>query len=503
MSLKFAGAKVGDEALALDQADAEELEVLALPVAEFAPCEVGVVENRVETFCGSVVGIIIARGIKERSFEANPVAVDGEFERGHLGVDILRCSRDRVHAVSANSPVEGIRDVDPSDMPLPCHPEVIGFDAVWLVDADGIGTSQEVVLVEVEGGLVVVVVKAQFCRVAWEDEVLAIVVGDEDVLMSVVEGVEKAVGVFLDVVEEDQVELISVGEPGPEETNAAVGVAEDEAAEVAVEVLVSCPDGHEVVVGAEVCQFVFEEVFLEGDVIVDASRPFADIGVYDGQFIGIEIVEVEDGSEAKLPVGGFEGGVAVEEVEAEFEEVGRKVLVWVAEEIFLVGMSRTFEGSRRDGELSIFLDRLELCGEVHEDVLADDRVVPFEDVLVVRVVPVPFFIRVIDVRIFPAFVAVPWWITSAPAIIDGDKVGRVLLFGRENAGRTCEAVGGVEGNGEGRVIEEATVGFVRFLIGLHQVAERTFENGGSREGMKEDLAGDCRVVWDDRIFERA
>ena len=69
---------------------------------------------------------------------------------------------------------------------------------------------------------VVVVVKAELGRVAGPDEVLAVVVGDEDVLLAVLEGVQGAVGVLLGLAEVGDVELVAVTEVRAEQADRAL-----------------------------------------------------------------------------------------------------------------------------------------------------------------------------------------------------------------------------------------------------------------------------------------
>ena len=74
--------------------------------------------------------------------------------------------------------------------------------------------------------------------------------------------VEAAVGVLLQPVEEGQVVLVAVGRVVAEEADAEVGVAEDEAAEVADERLRAGADRDEVVVRREVAQLPLVEELL-------------------------------------------------------------------------------------------------------------------------------------------------------------------------------------------------------------------------------------------------
>src|SRR5258706_8152307 len=67
LALRFAGAQIRNETAALFEIHerASEVKALASPVAERAACEVGVVEDCVKTVRVTVLGVIIAGGVKE------------------------------------------------------------------------------------------------------------------------------------------------------------------------------------------------------------------------------------------------------------------------------------------------------------------------------------------------------------------------------------------------------------------------------------------------------
>ena len=61
-----------------------------------------------------------------------------------------------------------------------------------------------------KGGLIVIVVYAALDCITRPDEILAEVVGDQDLLATIIECVQAAVGILLRLAKEDQVELIAV-----------------------------------------------------------------------------------------------------------------------------------------------------------------------------------------------------------------------------------------------------------------------------------------------------
>ena len=81
--------------------------------------------------------------------------------------------------------------------------------------------------------------------------------------MAVVERVQQAVGVLLRLAEKAMLNWSRLALPRAEQPDRAVGVAEDEAAKVAVEGLGADPDRDEVVVGADVGQLALDEPLLQ------------------------------------------------------------------------------------------------------------------------------------------------------------------------------------------------------------------------------------------------
>src|SRR5713226_3368984 len=101
--------------------------------------------------------------------------------------------------------------------------------------------------------------EAHFRRIAGEDEVLPEIVGDDNVLVALMERIQSAVGVFLQLSEPNQVELIAIGVQGAEQAHAAVYVVEQETAEIALEGLRTDTQRYEVVIGAEISELGLHE----------------------------------------------------------------------------------------------------------------------------------------------------------------------------------------------------------------------------------------------------
>ena len=230
-----AGPQVGIDAQEVLEVGTEQFDLLADPEAELTPGKLRVVDDAVEPAPLVIVDVVVARGVEGRRAKSNPVGGIGEFDGSHRRPDIdgLECLR--VERVVADHVVERTRDVELVDVTVVGEPEVAGVHFVGLGEPDRIGTHEKTVLVVLDAGLVVVVMKARLHRMAGPDEVLAIVVGDEDVLAAVIEGVEKTVGVLFPLVEDGDIELIAVCLPRSKEADRTVQVAEDETPEIARE----------------------------------------------------------------------------------------------------------------------------------------------------------------------------------------------------------------------------------------------------------------------------
>ena len=84
-----------------------------------------------------------------------------------------------------------------------------------------------------------------------------------------------------------------------------------------------------------------------------------------------------------------------------------------------------------------------MCGDVEKRVLAEDRIITLEDVLVVRIEPAAGLIRVIVGERVAVAVSVPGRVADSPAILDRDEMVRFLVFRRHHAGRPGVADRGV------------------------------------------------------------
>ena len=380
-----------------------------------------------------------------------------------------------VEAVPSGDVIESVTDVDAPDMAIACEAEIVGIDLMRAEDTDRVWSDEEVIAVEFDAGLIVVVVEAELCGVAWEQEVLAEVVEDESVLVAVIKGIKEAVGFLFGLIKPNDVELIAVGEPRAEESDGAVGISEDKASKVAYERLRAGTNGEEIVVGAEVSEFCFDEPFFQCGVESRAGRTTADVGVDNSEFVDVEVVKVEHGGNADLPVEGFESGITVGEVKLEFEVVDEEVLFGITVEFCLSRVGGAFERRCGDGCMAKFMEHEVDSGDIQKRVLSDDGVVTFEDILVVGVPPIACFPWLIDAPGVRFAVALPVREACAPAVFDGDEVKGLLAFAGANSG------------GSGVSARRANEGFDE--VGCGWRGQEFFGNLIRRIGWLEDVGG--------------
>jgi len=232
LAFGFAGAKVGDEGVALFQADsrAREVEALVDIPAKRTTDEEGMVDDGIEAASDVVGGVAIAAGIEAGEFEADPIAIVAEFESGHLGVDGNLLAGEGVEFVTTENLIEGVGEIPASDVAIARPAEVEGFDIVACGTAfigEGIAAcgncskrfwaSEKADFVIVRAPAVEVHVETGLGGVAFPEEILAVEIGDEDLLVSGIESIEIGVGVLFPHVEKGEIVLEAI----------VVGVAEN------------------------------------------------------------------------------------------------------------------------------------------------------------------------------------------------------------------------------------------------------------------------------------
>src|SRR3954464_5095029 len=184
-----------------------EPQSLAVPQAELAAGKARDVEDRVEPVRLVIVGVAVARCDEGRALDADPVLVERHFERAHLRVDVDALRRDRIVRLVPEGLIKRVAHVEPAEMAVARHPQVVTVDFVGADDADRRRPHQESVRVVVQFAVVAIGVKAERLRVSGRQEILDVDVPDVDLRAAAMRLVEAAVGIFFEQVERGRVEL--------------------------------------------------------------------------------------------------------------------------------------------------------------------------------------------------------------------------------------------------------------------------------------------------------
>jgi hypothetical protein len=144
LPLELAAAEVGHEAHAVDEVDAEQLDLLPLPVAELAAGEVGVVEDGVKAGRFTIVGSKSAYARNEVTSATTEDAIEIRLQRGAaISGRVLRAAGDRIERVPADDVVAGLADVDPVDVPFTGEAQIVGRTLCWAKTPGWIGSDQK------------------------------------------------------------------------------------------------------------------------------------------------------------------------------------------------------------------------------------------------------------------------------------------------------------------------------------------------------------------------
>src|SRR5215470_428300 len=307
--------------------------------------------------------------------------------------------------------------------------EITRLNAVRNWSAERRGAHLQIVFILKSARLVVVVERAELERVTFDERVLAVEVGDVDPLIAPsdileIDLVQLAISVFLQHVEIDGVVLIPVRLEIAEQSRAEIRVAENEAAEIAGEFL----DAHAHRGRIEerrtpslapfaaqkrerlgrVSQPPFDEGLLDGVESVETRFALVRVRTDDAVFARPQEIDVGDAGDLEPPIDRFERGVAFEHVEREDEVFIGELLPPAAEKLGTVRWVGAY--ARQGGELAEVEEGLAREIEVHENVVADDRVIAFQDVLVIRVEDA----ALAEARVFRN--------ADAPAVLDDDEI---------------------------------------------------------------------------------
>src|SRR5271155_3093804 len=189
---------------------------LAVPQAKDSAGKFGKIVNGVEASGATAFGMSRAGRIKRGSFESYPVFVDGKLKCRHLSIDGDGASGDAIEAIIPKRLVKSMRQIYGADVAVSRPSNVDGMDAVRMQNAlrenraNRGGADQKTIVVVMNGGVVFIVVNAELRRVTLKEEVLAINVSDDHLLIPEFHGIQTAVGVFFEKVEIGEIVLPAV-----------------------------------------------------------------------------------------------------------------------------------------------------------------------------------------------------------------------------------------------------------------------------------------------------
>src|SRR5262249_38113967 len=102
-------------------------------------------------------------------------------------------------------------DVEPADFSKACPSKVVRPNAVRLEISHRVGPCDKIVVVEMKALIVLEVGKAYLLRISGKEKILAVEIGDPNLLSSPVKSIQTAVGIFLQSIEIGEIELIPIG----------------------------------------------------------------------------------------------------------------------------------------------------------------------------------------------------------------------------------------------------------------------------------------------------
>ena len=140
----------------------------------------------------------------------------------------------------------------------------------------------------------------------------------------------------------------------------------------------------------------------------------------------------------------------MKQVKRDREEIEREEAVGPAEEVARERAFRALERRGLGGDLPAFKVEVGDGCDIEKRMLANDRIIALEHVLVVRIEPASGAIRVVIGDRMALAIPVPGGVADAPAIFDRNEMVRFLELRRHDARRTGEADGWVIGKLEQR-----------------------------------------------------
>src|ERR1700722_11911289 len=310
LALIFARTQIGKKAIARIERDARARQpyALAIPQAEDSAGKFRKIIDGIKSARVAAGRIRGARCIKEGTLQPEPVAIERDFERGHLRVDRHRPPCNSIKAVVAQCLIKSMGQIHRSDVALAGPTDVRGMNAVRLNHAtrkhfaNRRRAHEKTVVVVVDGGIVLVVMNAQLRGVTLEQEILAKHVGDDHLLITERHGIQAAVGILFEEIKIRDVVLPPIRIEIAEDADARLLFHKQETAEVAIKSLNAGAHRDKVVIWADILDLEFAEGFLQTDVRVETRGAFGHVGVDDSAFLDVEIIQTDGLSDSDAPV---------------------------------------------------------------------------------------------------------------------------------------------------------------------------------------------------------
>ena len=307
-------------------------------------------------------------------------------------------------------------DVQPTDVAVTGPPQVGRADVVrpQLIirphKAERRRTYQEIVLIKMQTGVVLVVVHTELSCVARPDEILPVKVGDDHLLMAPAERVQAAVGVLLEEMEISEVVLPAVRVQVAKDAHARLLLNEEEPAKVAAKRLDARAHREKVIVGAEVPQLQLEKRLLQTGLGIQPVGAAAHINIDNAELPRRDVVDVDRRCHPQSPVNWPERGVPAEQVQGKAERLQHRQLLAPAEEFAAAGARRAHVAGH--GEAAAIEEGLARRGQVEEGALTENGDVALELVAVEGIIPVSLDVR----KLASLAVAVPLRHGDVPSV---------------------------------------------------------------------------------------
>src|SRR5579872_226533 len=228
-------------------------------------------------------------------------------------------ARDRIERIVAQRLIECVTHIHPPDVTVAGPAQIIGANAVLKnaiihYQPNRSRPHQESIVIEVNRGIVAVVMETEFCGVAFEKRVLNVDVSDINLLMARIERIQSAVRVFFQKIKVRQVVIDAVRAQISEQAYSRLLLGENKPAKIANELLDSCADGDEIKIRTQIVNLGLDKSFLQAGMRVETISPVANVNVDQPALAGLQEIEIEFRREANSEINWPKTGVTLEQI---------------------------------------------------------------------------------------------------------------------------------------------------------------------------------------------